>query len=141
MTDGSNNTLSSMTGRDVNDKKMVAKIVNLSLWVPFTLNHTFLFQECAKLMEQNLLFDNGNYCGKNEKNDSTPMNFIWMKSWDEDFHRVDNIRDFAVINPKYCTLLDTRHIAHLLLEFKEDRLVASQEVLLIKNTVEYWARD
>ena len=43
MADGSNNTLSSMTGRDVHNGLFVSKGVNLSLWNPFTLNHTFLF--------------------------------------------------------------------------------------------------
>ena len=90
-------------------------------------------------MDQNPSFGHGNHSGKNEKNDSTPMSFMWMKSWDEVFHRVDDIRDFAVINPKNDTLLDTRHIAHLLFEFKEDRLVASQEILLIRNVVGYRA--
>ena len=42
---------------------------------------------------------------------------------------------------KKSTLLDTCHIAHLRLEFKEDRLVSSQEILFIRNVVECWARD
>ena len=69
------------------------------------------------------------------------MNFMWMKSWDENCHQVDDIKDFVVVKPKDAMSLDTRHIAHLLFEFKKGRLVASQEVLLIRNVVECWARD
>ena len=67
--------------------------------------------------------------------------FLWMKIWDDIYHHVDDIKNFAVIYLKHAVLLDTRHVVHLLFEFKENRLFDSQEVLLIRNVVECWARD
>ena len=69
------------------------------------------------------------------------MDCMWMKSIDDISHQVDDIKDFAVINLRHNTLLDTHHLANLLFVFKEDRLVNSMDVLFIKNSVQCWERD
>ena len=140
-TEGSNNALSLLTNPDLHNEHFTSTGQNISMWIPFNLNYTFLFQYCAKSMEESPLFDHGNYCGKNEKNDSTPMDFMWMKTFDDKYHRVDNIKDFAIINQKHAMLLDTRQLAHLLFVLKEDRLVDSQEVDFIRNIVHAWLDD
>ena len=69
------------------------------------------------------------------------MDFTWMKTFDDKYHRVDNLKDFAIINPNSAMLLDTRHLSHMLFVFKEDRLADSKEVDFIRNIFHAWLND
>jgi hypothetical protein len=111
------------------------------MWIPFNLHYTYLFHARSKQIDDSPLFEHGNYCGKNERHDDTPMDFMWLKSFDDKYHQVDDIQEFSITKPNHNAFLDKHHIAHLLFIFKEDRLVNFQGVDFINNVIRAWRDD